>query len=68
MCKPCPRTPVNYVSGLYTPRGRGDLRPPSPPGVLVISVVTPPLARAVSRSDQEWRTPHTLTRFGPIYS
>ena len=24
-CFPIPRTPVNYVSGLYTPRGRGDL-------------------------------------------
>ena len=24
MCKVCPRTPVNYVSGLYTQRERGS--------------------------------------------
>ena len=31
MCKPCPRTPVNHVSGLNTPSPKGETDPPPTP-------------------------------------
>ena len=34
MCKPCPRTPVNHVSGLYTLSKGGDRPSPLPPIML----------------------------------